>query len=130
MKYILTIMLLVSSYAFADDSTCYGTTADGRLEGGVKLPARGKNFVGYSAVARAAGRTYVDTRVSKIIVAAYQDLEKEQPVKRYKYAETGFKNGGQFKPHKNPSKWLVCGFYDTGSQWAGRVCPFANSPTQ
>lgn len=41
------------------DSTCYGTTANGRLENGVQLPRSGPNFVTYSDVARAMGRAYV-----------------------------------------------------------------------
>jgi len=34
------------------------------------------------------------------MLAAYKDLAKDQPNKVYKYAETGLKEGGQFKPHK------------------------------
>lgn len=84
----------------AAKSTCYGTSKDGYLKDGVKLPAKGNNFVGYSSVARLAGRTYVHSEVERIIVAAYRFLEEEQPNKVYKYAETGFENGGEFKPHK------------------------------
>lgn len=43
----------------AEDSVCFGTTSNGRLENGVKLPASGENFEGYSDIARLAGRTYV-----------------------------------------------------------------------
>src|SRR5690606_20318487 len=89
---------------------CYGTTSNGRLENGVMLPEDGKNFVGYSSVARLAGRTYVHSGVRDIIVAAYKDLETEEPTKVYKYAETGFKDGGQFKPHKTHKNGLSVDF--------------------
>jgi len=96
--------------AMAKESTCYGTTSNGRLEHGAQLPAEGKNYVGYSTVARLAGRTYVHSMVKSIIVSAYSDLEKEQPSKVYKYAETGFKEGGQFKPHKTHRNGLSVDF--------------------
>ena len=69
-----------------------------------------QNYVSYSSVARLAGRTYVHSAVKKIIVAAYQDLEIEQPKKVYKYAETGFKQGGPFKPHKTHRNGLSVDF--------------------
>lgn len=94
----------------SQESTCYGTTANGRLENGVKLPSTGKNFVSYSTIAGLAGRTYVHSTVRSIILAAYQSLESEQPNKVFKYAETGFKTGGQFKPHKTHRNGLSVDF--------------------
>ncbi len=41
---------------------------------------------------------------------AYQELENEQPEKQYKYAETGFQSGGQFKPHKTHRNGLSVDF--------------------
>lgn len=95
---------------FAQTSTCYGTTSKGRLENAVQLPEEGGNYTGYSSVARLAGRTYVHSEVSNIILKAYANLEKEQAGKVYKYAETGFKEGGQFKPHKTHRNGLSVDF--------------------
>jgi penicillin-insensitive murein endopeptidase len=94
----------------SQESTCYGTTSNGWLEGGVKLPAQGNNFVGYSTTADLAGRTYVHSRVRDIIVASYRFLEAETPGKVYKYAETGFKGGGRFRPHKTHRNGLSVDF--------------------
>lgn len=110
MKYLLIAVLIIPFNAFAQQSTCYGTTSTGRLESGVELPAKGKNFVAYSVVARLAGRTYVHSKVRKIMISAYTALEKEQPDKVYKYAETGFKEGGRFKPHKTHRNGLSVDF--------------------
>jgi penicillin-insensitive murein endopeptidase len=44
------------------------------------------------------------------MLAAYKDLEKDQPTKVYKYAETGFEEGGQFKPHKTHRNGLSVDF--------------------
>ena len=94
----------------AETSTCYGTTANGSLSGGVQLPSEGSNYVGYSSIARLAGRTYVHSAVRDVVVSAYEQLETEQPDKVYKYAETGFKEGGQFKPHKTHRNGLSVDF--------------------
>jgi len=110
MKYLSIITLFFPLMSFAETSTCFGTTSNGSLDNGVKLPSDGKNYVGYSTMARLAGRTYVHSEVRDIIVSAYKDLETEQPTKVYKYAETGFKDGGQFKPHKTHRNGLSVDF--------------------
>lgn len=110
MKYSLLILLLIPSLLLAETSTCYGTTSNGRLESGVQLPADGNNYIGYSSIARIAGRTYVHSSVKNIIINSYKSLEKEQPEKVFKYAETGFKEGGQFKPHKTHMNGLSVDF--------------------
>ena len=109
-RVIPTLLLLGSASVFAEQSTCFGTTSDGRLENGVNLPARGANFVSYSYAARLAGRTYVHSSVRDIIVDTYQALETEQPDKVFKYAETGLKDGGPFRPHKTHRNGLSVDF--------------------
>jgi len=94
----------------AEESTCYGTTSNGRLDAGVKLPSEGKNYVGYSKTAEIVGRTYVHSTVREIIISSYKWLESEAPGKVYKYAETGFQEGGQFKPHKTHRNGLSVDF--------------------
>lgn len=107
----ISVLLLITSVSvYAQDSECYGTTSNGHLERGVQLPQDGANFVSYSVVARLAGRTYVHSSVKGIMLAAYKDLEKGQSSKVYKYAETGFEEGGQFKPHKTHRNGLSVDF--------------------
>jgi penicillin-insensitive murein endopeptidase len=110
MKYLFLLIALISLSGTASESVCYGTTSNGKLVGGVELPSEGKNYVSYSSVARLAGRTYVHSTVKKIIVNAYKNLEGEQPTKVYKYAETGYEEGGQFKPHKTHRNGLSVDF--------------------
>lgn len=109
-KYLLFLIILIPANALAIESTCYGTTSKGRLENGVKLPSTGNNFVSYSKIAEIAGRTYVHSAVKAIVVNAYQKLEIEQPNKVFKFAETGFKQGGLFKPHKTHRNGLSVDF--------------------
>lgn len=111
----LPIVLLVALGAIfeavsAKESTCYGSTTNGRLENGVKLPPSGNNFIGYSSLARLTGRTYVHSTVKNIVVSAYGNLEQELPEKVFKYAETGFKEGGKFSPHKTHRNGLSVDF--------------------
>jgi penicillin-insensitive murein DD-endopeptidase len=110
LKFLVLFFWLLSHPAWTAESTCYGTTANGRLDNGVPLPRSGANFVVYSDVARIAGRTYVHSAVRDIIVDAYEALEQEHPAKQFKYAETGFKSGGAFKPHKTHRNGLSVDF--------------------
>lgn len=110
MKYLFVLMVLLPISASALESECFGTTSDGYMNNGVKLPASGNNYVGYSSAARLAGRTYVHSSVRDIVVAAYARLEDDMPNKVFKYAETGFKEGGQFKPHKTHRNGLSVDF--------------------
>lgn len=110
MKHCLIFLLLIPSVVLADGSQCYGTTSNGRLENGVQLPSGGKNFESYSDIGRMLGRTYVHSEVSSIVIDAYKLLETDQPTKLYKYAETGFKEGGEFKPHKSHRNGLSVDF--------------------
>lgn len=110
LKHSILIVYLLSNAVLAVESTCYGTTSKGRLENGIALPSSGSNFVSYSTIARLAGRAYVHSQVESIIVSAYKSLEVEQPNKVFKYAETGFEDGGQFKPHKTHRNGLSVDF--------------------
>ena len=128
MKLLLPIIIFFASAAYAEESTCYGTTSDGKLGNGVELPASGENFESYSSIARLAGRTYVHSKVRDIILAAYKDLEKEQPGKIYKYAETGYKEGGQFKPHKTHRNGLSVDFMVPVIDKSGSSVYFPTNP--
>lgn len=109
-KYFITLYFILSSSNTFSESICYGTTANGRLEGGVKLPSEGNNYIGYSKTAELLGRTYVHSTVNEIILKSYKWLETEVPDKVYKYAETGLAEGGRFKPHKTHRNGLSVDF--------------------
>jgi penicillin-insensitive murein endopeptidase len=110
MKPILLLLAMLAGAAMASESVCYGTTSNGRLENGVRLPSEGRNFVAYSSLAGLLGRTYVHSTVKAIVVDAYADLYRADPAKVYKYAETGYEEGGRFKPHKTHQNGLSVDF--------------------
>lgn len=107
---LLLWLFLLPPLVYAEASQCFGTTSNGSLVNGVKLPQNGPNYRGYSLAARLAGRTHVHSEVRKIIVESYKSLESIEPDKVYKYAETGFKKGGRFKPHKTHQNGLSVDF--------------------
>lgn len=109
-KVLFIALILTSSLTTANDSICYGETKNGKLVGGVKLPNKGANFVSYSSLAQMLGRTYVHSKVRTVFLNAYKSLESKLPGKVFKYAETGFENGGEFKPHKTHQNGLSIDF--------------------
>lgn len=93
-----------------EPSRCFGTTSDGRLERGWKLARHGDNYRAYSAIAHAIGRTYVHSSVHEAIVGAYSNLARTAPGKKFVYGETGWRSGGEFKPHKTHRNGLSVDF--------------------
>ena len=110
LKLLFLALIILSPAAYSTESTCYGTTSNGHLDHGAELPSSGNNFVSYSHIARLAGRTYVHSDVKKILLNAYHNLNITMPDTVYKYAETGFENGGKFRPHKTHQNGLSVDF--------------------
>jgi len=72
--YFLTAATLLAPPIWAADSQCFGTVSHGGIQDSVKPPTSGSNFTVYSALAAAAGRTFVHSKVSAILDAAYAAL--------------------------------------------------------
>jgi penicillin-insensitive murein DD-endopeptidase len=116
---ILLFFLLASTPLFAK-SICYGTPSNGKIDGAMQLPSSGANFSAYSDVGVTLGRTFVHTQVREIIVAAYRELEQALPDVKFVYGETGWKNGGSFKPHRTHQNGLSVDFFVPVRDSAGR----------
>jgi penicillin-insensitive murein DD-endopeptidase len=109
-SYALLLLLLASTPLFAE-SICYGISSNGKIDDAAQLPSSGANFSAYSDAGIALGRTYVHTQVLGIIVAAYRELEQTLPETKFVYGETGWKNGGSFKPHRTHQNGLSVDFF-------------------
>ena len=107
---MLLLVTLIGSASGQESSTCYGTTSDGSLKNGWKLPSRGANYSTYSPVGSFIGRTYVHSDVHAVVVDAYSKLAKSVPDKIFVYGETGLKIGGVFDPHKTHRNGLSVDF--------------------
>lgn len=106
----LLLLALACTPVYAQQSTCYGTTSNGWLKNGVQLPDSGDNFVAYSHLAGLLDRNYMHSTTRDIVLSAYADLNKNQPEKVFKYAETGHEEGGRFRPHKTHQNGLSIDF--------------------
>lgn len=56
------------------------------------------------------GRSYVHSSVYSVVLEAYEQLGKQMPDRVFVYGETGWKDGGQFKPHKTHRNGLSVDF--------------------
>jgi penicillin-insensitive murein endopeptidase len=97
-------------WANAAESVCYGTPSKGRIEGAVKIPESGSNFVPYSSLGVGLGRTYVHSKVERVITVAYAVLAQSQPGKIFMYGESGWASGGRIKPHRTHQNGLAVDF--------------------
>jgi len=107
--YLFIVLVLLAGQAVAE-STCFGTTSNGRLENSCNLPRKGDNFITYSSALQLAGRTHVHCKVHKIIIDSYRSLETTNSDTIYVYGETGKKDGGPFRPHKTHQNGLSVDF--------------------
>jgi penicillin-insensitive murein endopeptidase len=77
----------------------------------VKLPDSGSNFVAYSAIGVAAGRTYVHSKVAEVVGTSYSKLAQISPKTKYVYGESGWASGGRFRPHRSHQNGLSVDFF-------------------
>jgi len=126
---VLLLMLTTPSLAADAESICYGTTSNGRLEGGIALPASGKNFQCYSSLGNLLGRTYVHSQVQKVVINAFKSLEGSHPDKFFMYGETGWEAGGRFRPHKTHQNGLSVDFMVPVVDRRGRSVYLPTGPT-
>lgn len=110
-------------------SRCFGSVANGRIEGSVKLPAAGKNYSAYSAVGAALGRTYVHDKVQKVVVDAFRHLESSRPDTHFVYGGTGWESGGRFRPHRTHQNGLSVDFFVPVRDENGKSVPLPTSVT-
>lgn len=106
----LGIMALCAAPA-TSASSCRGTVSRGSLAGAEQLPIEGTNFSAYSSLAAAMGRNYVHSEVRAIMLDAYAKLERAAPGVQYVYGETGFAQGGRFRPHRTHQNGLSVDFF-------------------
>lgn len=106
--YLMTLSLFLWAQA---ESECYGDPNNGSLKNGWQLPDSGENFHAYSSIGVLAGRNFVHSKVYRIVLDAYEILQKTNPNVIYVYGETGFKGGGLFRPHKSHRNGLSVDFF-------------------
>ena len=91
-------------------SRSVGTTGEGRLEHGKRLPSSGPGFRTYSRFGSLIGRTAVHGRVRDAMLDAYAAFHAEHPETTLLYGETGWPGGGRFRPHVTHQNGLSVDF--------------------
>lgn len=97
---VVATRLAVRSEGKLGESICRGTTVDGSLEHGCRLPAGGENYSSYSTIGRLLQRTWVHCTVAAIVEDSYSAMAERRPETVFVYGETGWPSGGRFRPHK------------------------------
>lgn len=96
-----------------EDSTpsrSQGTTNDGWLEHGKRLPTKGQNFRAYYRLGTALGRNTVHGQVRETVAMAYAGAHATLPDVKFVYGETGWPSGGPFSPHRTHENGLSVDF--------------------
>ena len=127
---LAAISAAAMSAAAAPSSQCHGTVGRGSIQHAVQLPTEGGNFAAYSTLGAAMGRNYVHSEVSAIMLAAYAELERAAPGVPYVYGETGFAQGGRFRPHRTHQNGLSVDFFVPVRDPAGRPVRLPTPATQ
>ncbi len=111
---ILTLPNAVMSLVSDGESTCYGTTSNGRLEDGVRLSNprwMSSKVRPYCPLCKLLLRTYVHSDVAAVIHVAYTGVGYDGFVNTdWVYGETGWPWGGSFRPHRTHRNGLSVDF--------------------
>jgi penicillin-insensitive murein DD-endopeptidase len=87
-----------------------GTTSDGKLFNGKRLPTCGANFRAYGRLPIAFGRNSVHGAVRNVVIDAYGKVHETHPGLKFVYGECGWPKGGRFRPHATHRNGLSVDF--------------------
>ena len=87
-----------------------GTTKDGQLVNGKRLPTSGANFQAYGYLPIALGRNSLHGKVRSVVLDAYKIMEKSNPLVKFVYAECSWPSGGRLRPHATHRNGLSIDF--------------------
>ncbi len=121
---IFILLFFTSAFAEAQqESICYGNQEKGKIENAWQLPSSGDNFSAYSLLGVTAGRNYVHSTIYAVVLDAYKDVLQYYPQNKFVYGETGWKNGGRFRPHKTHQNGLSVDFFVPVKDETGKSVP-------
>jgi len=101
---------LLRLFESREPSQSHGSTSDGWLENGKRLPSGGPNFRAYGRLPALLGRNSVHEKVRDVVVASYKSLEEKSPGVTYIYGEASWPWGGRLYPHKTHQNGLSVDF--------------------
>jgi len=84
---------ITRAFESEEASVSLGTTGDGRLVNGKRLPTSGANFRAYGRLPIAFGRNSLHGRVREVVLDAYGRVLKLHPDTEFVYAECSWPSG-------------------------------------
>ncbi len=81
-------------------SIVHGSVSRGYVENAKRMYFRGDNYTTYSYPGYLAGRTFAHDKVRQTMLDAFEVCETTCPDITFVVGEIGFRNGGQFLPHR------------------------------
>lgn len=76
------------------------------------------------------GRTHVHSRVARVLVDSFEALQRERPGTVYVIGETGWPQGGRFRPHRTHQNGLSVDLMVPVRDVAGRSVPLPTPASQ
>jgi penicillin-insensitive murein endopeptidase len=121
-KFLFSFALLLSAACQAQ-SVCYGTPANGALSRSVQLQD-GENFEVYRWL-EGRRRLFVHIDVQKILIEAFDELQKTAPGAQFVIGEASFQGGGHLPGHKTHQNGTSVDLFVPVRE-AGALVPFLN----
>ncbi|OGV43990.1 MAG: hypothetical protein A2X48_05765 [Lentisphaerae bacterium GWF2_49_21] len=91
-------------------SRSIGSTKDGKLVNGKRLPTSGINFTAYGYFLIALGRNSLNDKVRVVVLDAYDIMEQSYPSVHFVYGECSWPSGGRIRPHATHRNGLSIDF--------------------
>lgn len=111
---------LLRRFEPAQPSVSHGSSGNGTLEHGKRLPSAGPNFETYSRFGSLLGRTAMHSTVRDIVLAGYAKMQAAHPGTEFIYGESGFPHGGPFPPHRSHQNGTSVDFFVPVTDEAGK----------
>jgi penicillin-insensitive murein endopeptidase len=90
----------------AAPSRASGRPGHGHITAAKAMPPSGDGFATYSYLGAALGRQYVHGAVARTLADAFARAAGQKPGRRFQLAETGWRHGGRFRPHRTHQNGL------------------------
>jgi len=111
-----------------EPSRSIGSTKNGSLVNGKRLPTAGPNFRAYGYLPIALGRNSLHIRVRHTVLSAFTALEECCPKTTFIYGECSWPGGGRLRPHATHRNGLSIDFMVPVTSAAPVCCRTRRSP--
>jgi penicillin-insensitive murein DD-endopeptidase len=111
MVFLLLHVVLLAGGAAAPPAVSFGDGRCGKIDGGVALPCRGKNFEPFSDATCLQGRNIIHPLLRQTVLQAYSAMRESTPERKWQYGDMGKLGGGRLEPHNTHQNGLSVDFY-------------------